>query len=288
MNDSSSIQLVFHSRLPKDVHVEVEGACASLIARRQSTVVPVPCRHVVKRKLELRISEGGSSDAYTIRVLRSRLQRRNRPSIASSCKSAEETRPLILPTEGNEPRSWSSTASSRSQALRLTYSRIEPNEPRLHIIIFTDRDTSAWLSNLSDSCSLSSLCLPGSHETLARYGWPFSQCQDVGSTVGQQLREGLRFMDIRLRPRGEKGRERLLAYHGSVDERIEFSAVLEQIWAFLDGPGRSGELRYFRAAFLTLPLTDKVKLKHQRRSLCLSSRKAAIKIPSSSSSRQHT
>lgn len=98
------------------------------------------------------------------------------------------------------------------------------------------------MSKLPDETSLSSLCVPGTHETLARFGFPQAQCQTVQGTVSAQLRAGIRFMDIRLiaKPspdvKDEKD-ETLYAYHGKVDERITFDEVLEQVWDFLDGDG---------------------------------------------------
>ncbi|PWN38596.1 PLC-like phosphodiesterase, partial [Meira miltonrushii] len=100
-------------------------------------------------------------------------------------------------------------------------------------LILQDIPTSSFLSTLPDSSLLSQLCLPGTHESLARYGWPISTCQSMQSTVQQQLQDGIRYLDIRLVPKGEPGQVRLLAYHGITDERIEMGAVLSQCWQFL-------------------------------------------------------
>lgn len=54
--------------------------------------------------------------------------------------------------------------------------------------------------------------------------------------------DGLRFMDFRVTPKGEQGNERLLAYHGATDERIELGDALSQVYAFLRGVGKRGEL----------------------------------------------
>lgn len=47
-------------------------------------------------------------------------------------------------------------------------------------------------------------------------------------------------MDFRVTPKGEKGRERLLAYHGATDEKIELGDALEQVYHFLQGEGKTG------------------------------------------------
>lgn len=78
---------------------------------------------------------------------------------------------------------------------------------------------------------------------MARYGWPISRCQAVTSTIGAQLRAGIRFMDFRVAARGDNGKERLLAFHGATDEKIELGAALQQVYDFFDGEGARGTLR---------------------------------------------
>ena len=99
-----------------------------------------------------------------------------------------------------------------------------------------------WMSSLPDSAPLSSLCIPGTHESLARYGYPISTCQEVASTVDIQLRAGIRFLDVRVTAKGPSGsqpsEQKLLGYHGVTDERIEFGAVLQSCWNFLDNEGK--------------------------------------------------
>lgn len=115
----------------------------------------------------------------------------------------------------------------------------------MDLLLFDSIPTSQWMSYLPDQTVLSSLCIPGTHETLARFGFPQAQCQNEQGTVSAQLRAGIRFLDIRLiakpSPDNEtwdgKGDETLYAYHGKVDERITFDEVLNQIWEFLDGDG---------------------------------------------------
>lgn len=117
------------------------------------------------------------------------------------------------------------------------------------LLLFRYINPTYWMRCLPDQTLLSTLCVPGTHETLARFGFPQAKCQNVASTVTAQLHAGIRFMDIRLvvKPavcpqcsEGEKiheGIDKLYAYHGKVDERITFDEVLDQIWYFFDGPG---------------------------------------------------
>lgn len=94
-----------------------------------------------------------------------------------------------------------------------------------------------FMSLLPDSQTLSSMCIPGTHETFARYGWPVSQCQEKTSTITKQLEDGIRFMDLRVRPDGPPGEEKLWAFHGSRPQKIELGDALSQVYAFLDGIG---------------------------------------------------
>lgn len=111
----------------------------------------------------------------------------------------------------------------------------------LDIVVYAFRNPATFLSSISDSTSLSSLCLPGTHESLALYGWPLSTCQSPEASIPRQLNDGVRYLDIRLAPKGLPGHERLLAYHGLTDERIELGKVLDECWKFLEGVGQRGE-----------------------------------------------
>lgn len=111
----------------------------------------------------------------------------------------------------------------------------------VQILLFTTHDPATFLSWIGDEVPLTSLCLPGTHESLALYGWPISTCQSESSSVEKQLSDGIRYLDVRLAPKGQIGKERLLAYHGITDERIEFGSVLKQCYDFLDTVGKNGE-----------------------------------------------
>lgn len=99
------------------------------------------------------------------------------------------------------------------------------------------------MSSLPDTQSFSSLCIPGTHETFARYGWPISQCQEVESTITKQLHDGIRFMDLRVRPDGQGKERKLWAFHGKRAQKIELGDALNQIYQFLDGVGSRGKCR---------------------------------------------
>lgn len=66
------------------------------------------------------------------------------------------------------------------------------------------------MSLLPDTTSLGDILVPGTHQSTALYGWPVSQCQQPSTPLDVQLKEGIRFLDVRL---AEKNGQ-LIAYHG--------------------------------------------------------------------------
>ncbi|KAJ7184395.1 PLC-like phosphodiesterase [Mycena filopes] len=89
---------------------------------------------------------------------------------------------------------------------------------------------------MPDNAPLSSLLLPGTHDTMAFYGWPFSQCQSIHTPLDVQFQSGIRLLDIRLTD--VKGR--LIAYHGAYPQKTSFQDILIAVHDFLTSPaGRS-------------------------------------------------
>ena len=60
----------------------------------------------------------------------------------------------------------------------------------------------AWMKRLPDNKKLSELSIPGTHDTCARFGGDFAQCQSLA--LRDQFSIGLRFLDIRCRRRGKR------------------------------------------------------------------------------------
>lgn len=107
----------------------------------------------------------------------------------------------------------------------------------VHILLLPQRDMNTWMTGLPSTDPISSLCIPGTHESCALYGWPISACQESTSSIAIQLSRGIRFLDIRLALKGTPGNQLLYAFHGVTDQKIEFSAVLSQVYAFLTANG---------------------------------------------------
>ncbi|KAH7889971.1 PLC-like phosphodiesterase [Phlebopus sp. FC_14] len=105
------------------------------------------------------------------------------------------------------------------------------------LIVLPRRDTSCFLASVPDSVPLSSLMLPGTHESMAFYGWPFSQCQSLSTPLDVQLSSGIRVIDVRLSIIDG----RLISYHGIYPERTPFSDILSTLYSFLTTPATSSE-----------------------------------------------
>ncbi|KAK8865752.1 hypothetical protein IAR55_000899 [Kwoniella newhampshirensis] len=97
------------------------------------------------------------------------------------------------------------------------------------VFLFLQPDTANFLSYIPDDTPLGNLTLPGTHESCALYGFPISQCQQPSTPIGQQLLDGIRFLDVRLRVVGDE----LLMYHGPRPQRSSLTSLLSVLHAFL-------------------------------------------------------
>ena len=86
-----------------------------------------------------------------------------------------------------------------------------------------------WMSKVDDSAALSSLTIPGSHDSMARtaMGGLSGECQYLD--LDSQLNAGIRFLDIRL----ENKEKDLRAVHGFIDQGTNFSSIERTIETFL-------------------------------------------------------
>ncbi|KAK0442991.1 PLC-like phosphodiesterase [Armillaria borealis] len=103
---------------------------------------------------------------------------------------------------------------------------------RRKLIILPKRNVSAFLADMPDASPLYSLLLPGTHDTMAFYGWPISQCQSPTTPLAVQLQSGIRVLDIRLAVINS----RLIAYHGIYPQRTPFEDIQRTIHDFLTAP----------------------------------------------------
>ena len=96
-----------------------------------------------------------------------------------------------------------------------------------------------WMAALPDGAGLNELILPGTHDSATKYVQLayFSKCQSLG--IGDQLRAGFRYLDIRLGTDGKTDGFKLM--HGFTNCKtgvfggaLKLDAVLAECYAFLD------------------------------------------------------
>ncbi len=88
-------------------------------------------------------------------------------------------------------------------------------------------DTRAWMGAHGDETDLRRLTIPGTHDSGARYGGPWSECQNT--TIAQQLDSGVRFLDVRCRVTGGS----FAIHHGASYQNMMFGDVLVACRDFL-------------------------------------------------------
>lgn len=204
----------------------------------RNTPVPVPPRAATDLpQTDLEPSTAASSKGYEIELT---ILARGAP--ASTALSATisaippTSSPAAAPSTGRRWKKLDLAQTSNASGEKAGLSTVSALQSipssaadTIHILVLPTRDTASWMSALPDTQPLSALCIPGTHESCALYGWPISACQESSSSVAEQLQKGVRFLDIRLALKSNV----LYAYHGVQDEKMAFSTVLEQTYAFL-------------------------------------------------------
>ncbi|MEV5674623.1 phosphatidylinositol-specific phospholipase C [Streptomyces sp. NPDC052069] len=97
----------------------------------------------------------------------------------------------------------------------------------------TVRTPQDWMGAIPDATALQRLTIPGSHDSGARYGGPWTECQNT--TIAEQLNSGIRFLDVRCRITGDS----FAIHHGASFQNLMFGDVLGACWDFL--AARPGE-----------------------------------------------
>ncbi|KQX59701.1 MULTISPECIES: phosphatidylinositol-specific phospholipase C domain-containing protein [unclassified Streptomyces] len=88
-------------------------------------------------------------------------------------------------------------------------------------------DVRAWMGAHGDGIPLQRLTIPGTHDSGARFGGPWSECQNT--TIGQQLDSGIRFLDVRCRVTSGS----FAIHHGPSYQNMMFGDVLVACRDFL-------------------------------------------------------
>ncbi|MET7616896.1 phosphatidylinositol-specific phospholipase C [Streptomyces sp. NPDC005408] len=88
--------------------------------------------------------------------------------------------------------------------------------------------TQDWMAGSADSTALARLTIPGTHDSGARFGGLWSQCQNT--TIADQLNSGIRFLDVRCRVTGDS----FAIHHGASYQNLMFGDVLIACRDFLN------------------------------------------------------
>ncbi|MFJ9434372.1 phosphatidylinositol-specific phospholipase C [Streptomyces sp. NPDC101490] len=108
-------------------------------------------------------------------------------------------------------------------------------------------DVRAWMAAHGDGTPLQGLTIPGTHDSGARFGGAWSECQNT--TIAQQLDSGVRFLDVRCRVTGGS----FAIHHGASYQNMMFGDVL-------------GACRDFLAAHPSETVLMRVKQEHSEES----------------------
>lgn len=85
----------------------------------------------------------------------------------------------------------------------------------------------SWMSALRDPTDLRTLTIPGTHDSGARHGGPWTECQNT--SIPEQLTSGIRFLDVRCR----LFEGAFSIHHGAYYQHLNFNDVLGSCRDFL-------------------------------------------------------
>ncbi|MDQ0942446.1 phosphatidylinositol-specific phospholipase C [Streptomyces sp. V1I1] len=85
-----------------------------------------------------------------------------------------------------------------------------------------------WMAGSADSTTLARLTIPGTHDSGARFGGLWTECQNT--TIANQLNSGIRFLDVRCRVTGDS----FAIHHGAYYQNLMFGDVLIACRDFLN------------------------------------------------------
>jgi 1-phosphatidylinositol phosphodiesterase len=129
-----------------------------------------------------------------------------------------------------------------SPASSTTYTALfHPSKPTPHLTIHTNHlpNYANWMSTLPDDIPLSSLSIPGTHNSHTHYrALPSVRCQTVD--IKTQLEHGIRFLDIRCQPAhaSDVSRKDFVLVHGAFPISLTgpkyFAPILQTCYEFLE------------------------------------------------------
>lgn len=108
-----------------------------------------------------------------------------------------------------------------------------------HLALYSSAKLESWMSKLKDELPLSSLSIPGTHNSPTHHtALPSVRCQAV--SVAEQLNNGVRFLDIRVQPESsdDPSKDGLILVHSafpiSLTGNKYLRDLLNTVYSFLD------------------------------------------------------
>lgn len=95
---------------------------------------------------------------------------------------------------------------------------------------FAANNSESWMGSISDNTSLSSLSIPGTHDSGALYEPVYGTAKNQDLTIAEQLSIGVRYLDIRTR----HYKDAFTIHHGAVYQNQNFDDVLDAVISFLN------------------------------------------------------
>ncbi|KAL2885229.1 1-phosphatidylinositol phosphodiesterase [Ceratocystis lukuohia] len=105
-----------------------------------------------------------------------------------------------------------------------------------------DGKNSDWMDEIADGTPLSSLSIPGSHNSLT-YNLPNSLTQTQNTFLSEQLRGGIRYIDIICKYTDDD----IQVYYGRYEPHFNLAFVLDRLFDFLDAHPRETILLRIRS-----------------------------------------
>lgn len=237
---NASSSRIVSSGIPTPAPALDEAVGEALFGVRNTPIRLSPGDQIKVPSVRIQAATAAATSGYTVSLS---LNPRNKDGGKGWSAGLSAPAPVSVCTSGVPGGRWKAlhlTPHAASQEERELYAlqSIDFSTNTIHILLLPTLNLSTWMSALPDTDPISSLCIPGTHQSCALYGWPISSCQEVTSSIAVQLRRGIRFLDIRLSLKGSPGNQLLYAYHGVTDEKIEFSSILSQVYSFLSTNSR--------------------------------------------------
>ncbi|MFM9368009.1 phosphatidylinositol-specific phospholipase C [Streptomyces sp. Da 82-17] len=113
-------------------------------------------------------------------------------------------------------RGFLTGAAALSAAALLTSAGTAAARPRAAATL----GTQDWMAGLGDGTALAALTIPGTHDSGARFGGLWVECQNT--TIAEQLTSGIRFLDVRCRAIDGS----FAIHHGAFYQELMFGDVL--------------------------------------------------------------